>query len=571
MPKFKKIDKKTLRFIPLGGSGQVTRNMFAYECGRDIVILDCGVGFPDFETPGVDAAIPDISYLEEEGKLSNIRGIIITHAHYDHFGALPHLLPKLDAPVYASKLALEFARATLDEAGIKSDKKLFEIDPDNGAFDLGCFHIEPFRVCHSVPDSLGFLLSTPIGNIFHVSDYKFDWTPVDGRLFDVRKLSKLAGQEKPMLLASDCLGANTEGYTQSEKVLTDSIEKLISEAEHQIFFTTVSSNISRIQQAVWAAVRHGRKVCFLGRSMEQSALVARKLGYLEVEKKNLVHPKQARRFDQSKLAYVVAGCYGQVGSSLERLARGEHSLVELEGKVAVIFSGDPEPPGSKEAVDKVVDQLIMRGAEVSYYKIQDNMHVSGHGSALDIQMLMGLVQSKYFVPIGGMPRHMQAYSKLAQEMGVPRENVFELQAGEYLEFSENWKKGKGGKPPEKGEFPFRDILVDGTRIGDVGDVVLRDRQLLADDGIVVLIVPIDPKTGNISGSVEIATRGFVYVRKSRQIISDLVGIVKSTAGSEPSKKEDWGELKKQLSTNVLNYIQQKTGRTPLILPVIVEV
>lgn len=571
MPKFKKTDKKTLRFVPLGGSGQVNRNMFAYECGRDIIIVDCGLGFPGFETPGVDAAIPDISYLEEEGRLSRVRGVIITHAHYDHFGALPHLLPRLDVPVYASKLALEFVREVLEESGIKRDELLFEINPENGGFDLGSFRIDSFRVCHSVPDSLGFFIDTPVGKIFHVSDYKFDWTPVDGKLFDVPKLARLAGGERPMLLASDCLGANTEGYTQSEKVITDSIEQRISKAEGQILFTTVSSNISRIQQAVWASVRHGRKVCFLGRSMERSAMIARKLGYLDVKKKNLVHPKQARRFDQSQLTYVIAGCYGQGGSSLARVARGEHSLLDLDEGATIVFSGDPEPPGAKESVDKMVDQLIMGGAKVSYYEIQENMHVSGHGSILDIQMLMGLVQPQYFIPVGGMPRHMRAYSRAAQEVGFSSDNVFELRQGEYLEFPETWKKGKGSERPQKGEFSFRDVLVDGTRVGDVGSVVLRDRQMLADDGIVVLIVPIDPKTGKVSGSVEVVSRGFVYVRESQDLINSLEDIIRKTAGSEPSKKASWSGLKKQMVTNVLNYIRQKTGCSPLVLPVIVEV
>ncbi len=572
MAKFKKSNKKTLRFIPLGGAGDVNRNMFAYEYGQDIIVFDCGMGFPSSETPGVDAAIPDISYLQDEGKLGNVRGIIITHAHYDHFGAVPHLLPELGVPVYASKLALAFVEATLEDRGLNLNQfNLFEIDPEDSSFRLGDFEISPFRVCHSVPDSLGFFVSSPVGNFFHVSDYKFDWTPTDGKLFDVPKMTRLAQEEEPMLLVSDCLGANTEGYTESEKVLTNSIESQIRDANDQVLFTTVSSNISRIQQAVWASVKYGRKVCFLGRSMENSALIAKELGYLDVDKKNMVHPRAAKKVNQSKLTYVVAGCYGQPGSSLGRIASGEHSLVELEEGATVIFSGDPEPPGAKEAVDKVVDQLIVRGARVSYYKIQDSMHVSGHGSSLDIQMLMGMVQPRYFIPIGGTPKNMRAYSLLAQEMGFSGSNVFELRVGELLDFSEHWRQSSEGGGVSKGKFSFKDVLVDGTRVGDVGKVVLRDRQMLSDDGIVVLIVPIDPDTGNVSGSVEVATRGFVYVRESQDLIRNLEGIARKTAGSEKSKKKDWNQLKRQLDTNVSNYIRQKTGASPLVLPVIVEI
>ena len=565
MPKFKQsTSKQALRFIPLGGAGQVNRNMFAYEYGEDIIILDCGVGFPDFEMLGIDVTIPDISYLEKENRKDKVRGIIITHAHYDHFGALPHILPYLPVPVYGSKLTLEFIKMALADAGLPEKDDLFEISPENGLLELGCFKIHPFRVCHSVPDSLGFCIETPIGNIFHVSDYKFDWTPVDGRLFDVAKVTRLAAKEKPLALISDCLGANAAGYTQSEKSIKNSLEKEIESAEGQVFVVTISSNISRIKQAVEASLKVRPRVCFLGRSMEQSSLIAEKLGYLKISKKRLINPRKAKNFDQSQLIYVTAGCYGQPDSAIAKLAREEHPLVELKKDAKVIFSGDPSPPGARNAVDSVINKLILLGAQVSYYEIQENMHVSGHGSQGDIQMLMGLVRPKYFVPIGGTPKHMRSYSLLAQEMGNPAKNIFELKEGELLEFNEE-------RRARRGRFPFQTVLVDGLRVGDIGEVVLKDRRTLADDGIVVLIVPMDPETGQISGSVEIATRGFVYVKKSKELISDLKKIVRQTAESALFRRKDWKRLRRRIEANASRLIAERTGRAPLVLPVVVEV
>jgi len=561
--KFKKTNRRqTLRLVPLGGAGNVTRNMFAYECGEDIIIIDCGIGFPDSEMLGVDVTIPDISYLEKEGRKSRVRGIIVSHAHYDHFGALPHILPHLPVPVYGSRITLEFVKATLADKGSPEQRNLIEIRPEKGPFSLGCFRITPFRVCHSVPDALGFFIETPAGNIFHVPDYKFDWTPLDGKLFEVGKVAQLAAGDRPLVLVSDCLGANEKGYTCSERVIGDSLAREVRGAPEQLFVVTVSSNISRIAQTVTAARAYGRKVCFLGRSMEKSAAIAEKLGYLTFSQGELVPPRQAKKFDQSQLVYITAGCYGQHGSAIERLSREDHALVDLKKGAKVIFSGDPSPPGARNSVDVVIDRLIVQGAQVSYYEIQENMHVSGHGTAGDIQMLMGLVKPKFLIPIGGSPKHMRSYSILAQEMGHPADNIFELQEGQLLDFA-------GGKV-RRGKFPFHDVLVDGLRVGDVGEVVLKDRRILADDGVVVLIVPIAAKTGIISGPVEIATRGFVYVKESQELLSKLERVVRKAAESTPSKKQDWKKLRRRIERQASQFIVAETGRTPLVLPVIIK-
>jgi len=566
MPKFTQSkNKKVLRFVPLGGAGHVNRNMFAYECGEDIVILDCGIGFPDFEMLGVDVTIPDISYLEEQGRKSKVRGIIITHAHYDHFGALPYILPHLPpVPIYGSRLTLEFVKLALAEARLIEHRNLIKIAPGDRPFSLGCFEVNPFHVCHSVPESLGFALKTPVGTVFHVSDYKFDWMPEDGRTFDVGKVVSLVQERQPLALVSDCLGAATPGYTASERAIGDSLTQEMESAQgRQLFVVTISSNISRIGQVVEASLELGRKICFLGRSMEQSSRIAEELGYLKIARRDFVEPERARGFDQSQLTYIAAGCYGQPDSAIAKVARNDHPLVRLGEGAKVIFSGDPSPPGARDAVDLVIDKLILNGAQVSYYEIQENMHVSGHGSAGDIQMLMGLVKPEFFVPIGGTPKHMRAYSLLAQKMGNPSESVFELQVGEFLEFFE--------RRVQKGKFSFKDVLVDGIRAGDVGKTVLEERRILADDGIVVLIVPVNPQSGEISASIQVVTRGFVYVKASKELITELEHLASKTAQNSPARKRrDWEELKGQLEKSVSSYVRQKTGRSPIVLPVVVK-
>ncbi|MFW6109823.1 MAG: ribonuclease J [Patescibacteria group bacterium] len=580
MAKFKRSEDTTedsLRFVPLGGSGRVTRNMFAYESGEDILIVDCGIGFPDFEMLGVDVTIPDITYLKNENRLNKVRGIVLTHAHYDHFGALSHILSEVRVPVYGSRLTLEFVQMVLEEADLNFEPDLREIDPEGGAFELGKFKVTPFRVCHSVPDTVGFCIETPVGNVFHVSDYKFDWTPIDGKIFAVNKVSNLA-EEKPLALVSDCLGATNPGYTESESIVAESLHREIEEsADCQLFVVTVSSNISRIRQTIESAKKTGRKFCVLGRSMERSVFIARDLGYLDISKKDLVHPRHARGKDQSKLCYLAAGCYGQRGSAIDRISRGEHRDVELEEGARIVFSGDPSPPGARNSVDIVIDELILKGADVSYYDIQENMHVSGHGSAGDTQMLFGLVKPEYFVPIGGSPKYMHAYAQLAEAMGNPSENIFELQEGQYLDFRlpEGHRKDEQidvtQAKVKRGSFSFRDVLVDGSRVGDVGQVVLHDRKVLSDDGIVVIIVPLDPKTGKISGSVEIVTRGFVYVRESKELLSRLRSRIQSTIDSKPSSKGTWGNLRRSIGSSASQFIAEETGRNPLILSVLVEV
>lgn len=418
-----------LKFIPLGGIGEVTKNMFVYETDRDILIVDCGAGFPEEETED-RLLIPDFSYLHSINKKKNIRGVVVSHAHFDHYGALPYFLSEFDVPVFSSLLALEFLREKIKEIGLNKSINLHPLRGKERLF-LGDFKVTPFFVNHSVPDTFGFHLQTPSGEIFHVSDYKFDLTPVDGKVFDFKSCVYLA-KSGALGLASDCLGACEKGFTQTEKGIEDALYRLMSKTKGQIFVTTLSSNIFRIKQIISSARRLDRKVVVLGRSLETSLKIGTKLRYLK--RKGWVERKG--KIDESKTVYLVAGSYGQSNSTLMRIAQGKYPQVSLQRGAIVIFSADPSPPNTKDRVDKLVDLLTVKGARVHYYEIQENLHTSGHGSADDIKLLIALVKPKFLIPIGGCPRHMRAYSLLASEMGVNKKKVFELSAGQTLLFAQ---------------------------------------------------------------------------------------------------------------------------------------
>jgi ribonuclease J len=426
-----------LSLIPLGGIDNVTKNMFVYEFGHDIMLVDCGVGFPDEPSSKAEEELllPDFTYILNNK--DRVRGLIITHAHFDHFGAVPNLLSKINVPIYASRLTQEFIKNKLGESGIKPHHVDFRlIDEKDNNISIGPFRITPFHVNHSVPQALGLFIKTPVGNIFHVADYKFDWTPVDEEPFDIQKVSWLASTVKPVLLLSDCLGAAKDGHTKSESSIQEVFENRMIRAHGLVLVTTVSTNIFRIKQAIQASANVGRRVAFLGRSLEQSAQIARQLGYFSSLKKFLVEGKKIKNIPPSKLTIVVAGSYGQTDSALTNISQNKHHLVKLKKGDVVIFSADPSPPGVLLNVNNAIDNLTKLGAAVYYHEIQDNLHVSGHGTAEDIKMLMAIVKPKYCLPIGGDYRHMAAYQELAKQMGYPEKQVVLLKEKQRLEINQ---------------------------------------------------------------------------------------------------------------------------------------
>lgn len=551
-----KFDQK-LKFIALSGTTDVTENLYVYEYGNDLLVVDCGVGFPESEMHGVDLVIPDFTYIKENKH--RLKAILITHGHEDHIGALPFLLREINAPIYSTKLVAGFIEEKLADYKVKNIKvNIF--DPERDVLTFGVFKVTPFRVSHSVPDAVGFAIDTPEGKMFHVPDYKFDFTPVFGKPFDVAKVAQLAS-DGVLALASDCLGSTTPGFTESEITIEARIEEIVRRATKGLYFTTISSNISRIQQAINVAQRYGRKIAFVGYSIDSKAEIAERLGYLHYPPNLVVHRKKAARMPKDKVMFIVSGAYGQVGSNMYRLATSEHDLLSITKDDIVIFSADPAPPGTKEDVDYIVDKLIELGADVSYYDLQEDLHTSGHGSQGDIKMLFGLVKPKYFIPIGGTVRFMKSYKDLAILMGARDEQVFMPMAGDIIAFA-----GKNARLD--GNIPVKNVLVDGLGIGDVGKVVLRDRKVLAEDGVVVALMSIDIAQGAIVGT-EIVSRGFVFEEKDQGLLA------KASQGLTDSLKKKGVMDKKIIKNEAITFLEkhfdQIIGRRPMIIPVIVEI
>ena len=547
-----------LRYIPLGGVGEVTKNMHVWESDRDILVIDAGIGFPETEQLGVDVVIPDVSYLRD--RRDKIRAVLISHAHEDHIGGLPYLLPDLGhPPIYAAKLPRGFIQNKLQEHNLLKGQALNLIDPDGPPLKLGEFEIIPYRVNHSVPDTLGFFIRTPFGNIVHSPDFKFDWTPVDGKFFQIGKIATLA-QEGVMALFSDCLGSNTEGYTESELKIQHSFEREMEGATGQVFITTMSSNISRMQQAINASVKYGRQVVPVGRSIDQNMEIAVNLGYLKVPEGILVPMDKAHKISPSKITYIIAGSFGQKGSALDRLSRGENRNVRLLENDVVIFSADPIP-GIMDQVGSVIDNLTTAGARVVYSEIQDDLHVSGHGTQGDLSIMIALTRPKYFVPIGGQPRHQKGYAELVSRMGFDRRSVFELRENQTIEFAK-------GKARIGNEVVTRDVFVDGSLVGDVGRVVLEDRQKMAEEGIFVVIVK-KQQNGSLNSNVDVVSRGFIYMAGSDVLIKQAQKMAAKRI--QGKNANEWPKIREGLENELQRFFYKKTKREPMILPVLINV
>jgi ribonuclease J len=553
----------SLRFIALSGTTAVTENLYIYEYIRggggdkEMIMVDCGVGFPETEMYGVDLVIPDFDYIKENK--NRLKGILISHGHEDHIGALPFLLKDVKVPVYATKLVAGFIDNKLVDQKVKGvDLRVFDSERD--VITLGSFKVTPFRVSHSVPGGVGFAIETPEGRMLHVADYKFDWTPVDEKPFDIGKAAELANKGV-LFVASDCLGATTPGYTESEKQIEGRIENIVRRATGQVYFTTISSNISRMQQAINVASKLGRRVSFIGRSTEAKAMIAKDLGFLTYPSQAVLSSKQMSRLPKDERMYIISGSYGQPGSALYRVAMDEHDTLSVDAHDTVIFSSDPAPPGSKTNVDLLVDKLIEIDADVHYYDLQEDLHVSGHGSQEDIKTLFALASPRYFIPIGGTVRHMRAYRDIAITMGAKPEVVFELMPGEIVEFS-------NGIAKKAGKIPVKDVLVDGLGIGDVGNVVLRDRQILAQEGVAIVLISVDRKNNKLINTPEIISRGFVFEKKEKSFLIN--------AGRELARNiERKGKVEKTSARNITidfleKFFYKETGRRPMILPLIVE-
>jgi len=548
---------EVLKIIPLGGAGEVNRNMYVYELGDFQIAVDCGIGFPREESLGVDMSIPDISYLEESKKKGKqLLGIILTHGHMDHIGGLPYILPRLPkVPVYGASLALALSKNKIDEFGIKNPMKVVE-----DKLRLGPFELEFIHVTHSMPDCKHVLIKTSAGVIYHGADFKFDLTPLDNKPTDLISMAR-AGSRGVDLLLSDCLRVENPGMTPSEKTLLEAIETEVRKTRDKFIFTTMSSSISRIQMAINAAAKYNRRVVLVGRSIEQNVEAASKLGFIKLAKNSLIKANKIKGMKPSSLCFIMAGSLGQEGSAMHRAASGEHRFVKIKKGDRVVISADAIP-GYERNVSDLIDALLLQGAEVTYSKTSDNLHVSGHGHKQDLALLAQLIKPTYLIPIGGDLRHMVAYRKMAVEMGYDEGKVMILGGGQTLTLS-------NGRLNEGARIESKNVYVDGLGIGDVGKVVLRDRKVMAGDGMVVVVIPARRDIRQLGGEIEIISRGFVYVKEAEDLIEEIKAQVKKSLGKE--KILDWGFARRKMEKDLEKFIYKITERTPLILSVIIEV
>lgn len=546
-----------LKFIALSGTISVTENLYVYEADGKMMIVDCGVGFPDLEMHGVDLVIPDFSYVVKNKE--KLAGIVISQGHEDHLGALPFLLREVNAEIWAAPLVTEFIKDKLDEFGIKN-YKLNTFNPGYDSFEVGPFKVNPFRVTHSVPDTCGFAIDTPEGRIFHVPEHKMDQNPVDNMPFDVERAKSLVSGNI-LFLASDCIGANKPGFTEGERQVEGNMEAIVRKAEKTVFMTAISSNIGRFQQMLNIAEKVGRKAVLIGRSVQKKIEIARNLGYLTYKNDLVVSISDAAKLKRNEILYIVSGCYGQVGSSLYRIAIGEHDRIEAEDGDTMVFSADPAPPYSKESEDFVIDQLTDKGVDVHYYELNEGIYASGHGRSGDITELFKMVNPKFFIPIGGAIRYMKAYRDLAVGFGAPAENVFRLKPGDNVLF-------EAGSARLGEKIPTKQVLVHGLGVGDIGKVVLGDRAVLGNEGVVVVVFKVG-KNGKPLSSPNIISRGFVFEKFSKDLLMEAERRLSRQIEKQGKFKKD--TIREVTMDYLTNFLFQKTGRRPMILPVIVEV
>lgn len=555
-------DKTPLKIIPLGGLGEIGKNMTLFEYKNDIVIVDCGLAFPDDDMPGIDLVIPDFSYVIKNR--DKIRGVVLTHGHEDHIGSLSYLLKEVNVPVYSARLTIGLVEGKLKEAGILNSAKLVVKRPGD-VVKMGGISVEFIAVNHSIPDACGFAITTPVGTIIHTGDFKIDYTPVDGQMIDLARFGEL-GRHGVLALMSDSTNAERPGMTPSERRVGDSFEMLFKKAgDRRILVASFSSNVHRIQQVIDTAVRHGRKVVVSGRSMENVTAKAMELGYLKAPPDTVIDIDHMRGVPDENLVIITTGSQGEPMSALTRMARGEHRRISVTAHDFIIISATPIP-GNEKLVGKVINDLMTLGAEV-IYESSMGIHVSGHACREEIRTILGLTKPKFFLPVHGEYKHLIKNRELAMEMGIPDKNILVGEIGRVIELTPDSVRAVS-------TVPSGSVMVDGSGIGDVGSIVLRDRKLLAEDGLIIAVAAIDSATGDILSGPDVVSRGFVYVRESEELLAGARQVCRqalaSCAASTQGARE-WSNLKQAVRDQLGGYLFNKTKRRPMILPIIQEI
>ncbi len=550
---FEPSDTDMLRIIPLGGLGEFGKNMMVYQYNDAIMIIDAGLMFPEEDMPGIDLVIPDISFLSENAE--KIKGIILTHGHEDHIGALPYLLREVQAPVYSAPLTLGLVRNKLKEHRLQNTD--LRVINDNSFLEIGPFQIEFIHLCHSIPDALAVALHTPVGTILHVSDFKFDPYPVDGRLTDEAKLRRL-GEQGVRVLLSDSTNAERPGFTPSERDLEKTLEEIIGNAKGRVILATFASNISRVQQVIQVATRHGRKVGVTGRSMIQNTRMAIELGYLTPPPGGLLTPDKMNHLPPDQVVVICTGSQGEPTSALVRMSRGEFRHLKIGPGDTVIVSATPIP-GNEKMIQRTLDNLFRLGADVYYDELFD-VHVSGHGSRQDLKKLIELTQPDYFIPIHGEYRQLVLHARLAQDVGVSEDRIFVIEDGQCMTVSQEGVMA--GEIITSGR-----VFVDGSGVGDIGAMVLRERRRLSRDGFLAVVIGLDEDSGDVVLGPEILTRGFVYLDEAEDFLEDAKEVIWSVL----DEFEETTEVVKYLKKRLADFCYKETRRRPMILPLVLEV
>ena len=554
-----KTERAKVKILPLGGVNEIGKNLTAIEFKDDIVVIDCGLSFPDEDMFGIDIVIPDVTYLVKNQE--KVRGIFLTHGHEDHIGALPYVLKQLNVPVYGTKLTLGIVETKLKEHGLLASTTLVRVKPKD-VIKLNTLSVEFIKTNHSIADSVAIAIHTPLGVILHTGDFKIDYTPIDGEVMDFARFAEL-GKKGVLVMMADSTNVERSGYTMSEKVVGESFIRLFKKATGRIIVATFASNIHRIQQIIDAAEIYDRKVAVSGRSMENIVQVAAELGYLEFKESTLITIDQISKYPNDKLVIITTGSQGEPMSALARMASSEHKKVSIIEGDTVILSASPIP-GNEKLVSKVVNQLFKQGAEVIYESLAE-VHVSGHACQEELKLMHALVKPKFFIPVHGEYRHLKQHAELAMKLGLPEKNFVIPEAGDVIEVTRNYIK-------KNGTVTSGQIFVDGLGVGDVGHIVLRDRKHLSQDGILTVVVTIEKESGTVVAGPDIISRGFVYVRESEGLMDEAREAVKEVLNEcEEKNITDWATLKSKIRDSLRELLYEKTKRKPMILPIIMEI
>lgn len=551
--------KPNIKIIPLGGIEEIGKNITVFEYENDIIVVDCGLEFPTDDMLGIDLVIPDVSYLVKNKE--KIRGMVITHGHEDHIGSIPYVLQQVNIPIYATKLTIGLIKGKLEEHHLLRSSELHEVEQGQ-TVKLGKFSVEFISSCHSIPDSVMLAISTPTGTILHTGDFKIDYTPIDGKQMNLGRIAEL-GNKGILALMSDSTNAERKGFTMSESSVGEVFDKLFMNCKKRIVVATFASNVHRVQQIVDSAVKYNRKIAVCGRSMIKMIETAMEIGYIDAPEDTFIDIDLIRNYNDEQLVIITTGSQGETMSALTRMAAGEHKKVTITPNDLVIISANAIP-GNEKLVSKVIDDLMKIGAEVVYSALAD-VHVSGHACQEEQKLILSLARPKYFIPVHGEYRQLIAHAETAKKLGIPAQNIFITHNGRTLELNEDEAKFTTSVPSGK-------VLVDGLGVGDVGNIVLRDRQHLSQDGLIVIVLTMDSATGEIVSGPDVISRGFVYVRESENLMEEVKSVIKSEVYEfEQRHITDWSTIKSTLKDNLRDYIFQKTKRDPMILPIIMEI